>query len=493
MRSDETPSFSPARKWSISFNVLVSTLALLAVVLMANYLAARHFWRLPLSLQAQTELSPMTRRVLAGVTNQVKVTAYLEKASPLFDSVWALLKEYQFASSKLNITAVDCELDPAAAQVAAKYRLSQGAKNLIIFDCQGRTRMVGEGELSELDMQPLLAGKSQEIKRTHFKGEQMFTSAILNVTTARQLKAFFVQGHGEHRLDSDESLMGYSRFAELLKDNNIQVETIKLTGPAEIPDCQLLVVAGPTDAFLPEELNKIDRYLKQGGRLLVLFNYLSVEKQIGLEQMLATWGIEVGRNVVVDQKNSFTGKDIVVANFGNHPLVKPLYQSRGLYLLLPRSIGKAKTAGASADNPQVEPLVTTSENGRVITEIRKGELYSTAADRTGSISLMAAAEKGGLRGVAADRGATRVVAIGDSIFLGNETIDKVGNYEFANLAVNWLLSRNELIGALGPRPIREYKLTMTRAEMNNLRLGLLAGMPGGVLLLGAVVWFRRRH
>jgi hypothetical protein len=492
MIPDESPSFSPARKWSISFNVLVSTLVLLALVLMANYLAARHFWRLPLSKQAQTELSGLTRKVLQGVTNQVKITAYMEKASPLFDSVWALLKEYQFASSKLSIRAVDCELDPAAAEIAARYKLPQGAKNLIIFECQGRTRNVSEGELSELDMRPLMSGQSKEIKRTHFKGEQLFTSAVLTVTTPRQLKACFVQGHGEHRLDGDEGLMGFSRFAELLKDNNIQVEPLKLTGPADIPDCQLLIVAGPTDAFVTEELSKIDRYLKQGGRLLVFFNYLSVEKETGLEKLLANWGIEVGQNVVMDQKNSFTGKDLVVANFGGHPLVKPLYQSRGLYMLLPRSIEKAKASGSSADAPQVETLAMTSENGRVITQIRKGELYTSASDKTGSIPLMAAVEKGALRGVT-DRGATRIVAVGDSIFMGNETIDKVGNYEFANLAINWLLARNELIGALGPRPIREYKLTMTRSEMTSLRWGLLGGMPGGVLLLGAIVWFRRRH
>ncbi len=492
MKPDGSPSFSPARKWSISFNVLLSIVALLALVLMANYLGARHFWRLPLSSQAQAELSPLTQRVLAGVTNQVKVTAYFEKASPLFDSVWALLKEYQFASSKLNIRAVDCELDPSAADVSAKYKLPQNTKNVIIFDCQGRTRTVSEGELSELDMQPMLTGKSQEIKRTHFKGEQLFTSAVLSVTTPRPLKAFVLRGHGEHRLDNDEGQMGYSAFAELLKHNNIQAEPLELTRVTDIPDCQLLLIAGPADPFLPDELAKIDRFLKQGGRLLVLFNYRSVEKPTGLEKLLANWGLEVGLNRVIDRSNSATGQDIVVSNFGGHPVVKPLFQSR-LHLVLPRSINKAKPSTSSADTPQVELLASTSEHGRVITNIRNGEAHPSAADPVGSIPVMAAVEKGGLRGVASDRGATRIIAVGDSLFLGNEIIQSLANYEFANLAINWLLARNELIGALGPRPIREYKLTLTKAEMSNLRWGLLAGMPAGVLLLGAIVSFRRRH
>lgn len=286
--------------------------------------------------------------------------------------------------------------------------------------------------------------------------------------------------------------MGYSAFADLLKHNNIQAETLEMPRVNEVPDCQLLVIAGPADPFLPEELAKIDRFLKQGGRLLVLFNYRSVEKPTGLEKLLASWGIEVGRNRVLDRGNSSTGQDVVVGKFGGHPVVKPLFQSR-LHLVLPRSIDKAKTSASSADAPQVELLATTSDNGRIVTDIRNGEAHPSASDRLGSIPVMAAVEKGGLRGVASDRGATRIIAVGDSLFLGNEIIQSLGNYEFANLAINWLLARNELIGALGPRPIREYKLTLTKAEMSNLRWGLLAGMPGSVLLLGAVVWFRRRH
>ena len=48
------PSFSLSRRWSIRLNVSVAILAALALVLMVNYLAARHFTRLPWSGRAQT-------------------------------------------------------------------------------------------------------------------------------------------------------------------------------------------------------------------------------------------------------------------------------------------------------------------------------------------------------------------------------------------------------------------------------------------------------
>jgi len=284
--TDPKPSFSPARKWSVSLSVVVSTIAVFALMLMLNYLAARHYYRFPLALNTQTEISPLTLRVLSGVTNPVKAVVFFDKQEPLFDSVWGLLKEYRFACPKLTVEAVDYITDPASAELArAKYQLSFSSekdKDMVIFDCQGRTRIVNVGELSELDMAPLMSGNSQEIKRTHFKGEMMFTSAILGVSNPRQLKACYVQGHGEHDLDSDHKLMGYSKFNELLRDNNIEVQVLRLDGPGEIPDCQLMIIAGPKNPFLPEELAKVDQYLKQGGRVWVMFNYEAVEKPTGL-------------------------------------------------------------------------------------------------------------------------------------------------------------------------------------------------------------------
>ena len=39
----------------------------------------------------------------------------------------------------------------------------------------------------------------------------------------------------------------------------------------------------------------------------------------------------------------------------------------------------------------------------------------------------------------------------------------------------------------------EYKVTMTHAQMTSIRWIFLGAMPGGILLLGGLVWLRRRH
>ena len=59
--------------------------------------------------------------------------------------------------------------------------------------------------------------KTRQVRRAGFKGEMLFTSAIASVMDATQTKACFLQGHGEHKPESEE-FYGYLKFSQLLAD-----------------------------------------------------------------------------------------------------------------------------------------------------------------------------------------------------------------------------------------------------------------------------------
>jgi hypothetical protein len=114
---------------------------------------------------------------------------------------------------------------------------------------------------------------------------------------------------------------------------------------------------------------------------------------------------------------------------------------------------------------------------------------------SGVFPLIASVEQGVIQGVNSPRGGgTRMVVVGDSDFLDDQIIDSVaGNHYFAGLALNWLLEQPQIrLSSLGPRPIKEYKLYMSDSQRQTVQFLFLAGMPGAVLLLGGLVWLRRR-
>jgi hypothetical protein len=494
----ERPSFSFARRWSAVLNVAVSVTALLALLVMANYLGIRHFKRFHWAGDQATELSPRTRQVLAGLTNNVRVTVYYDSEDALYPRVNAVLREYQAVCPRITVERVDYYRDASQAkEVKARYKLTQlSDKDMIIFDAgSNHTRFVLSSELSDYDTRAVIEGRSREVKRTHFRGEMMFTSAILSVTTPRVFKAYFLRGHGEHDSESTDETTGYSKFAAILRDEcNIPSQNLILYNLREVPpDCSLLIIGGPTDPFLKDDLDKIRRYLDQGGRLLVLMNFFSVGKPTGIEKLLAQYDIAVGNNLVVDIENSYrrTGQNIVPSQMGSHPIVARLQNSQ-ILLSKPRSVRKSSTA-SRAGAAQVEELLFTGPNAFVVTDVRRGVAQpNPTVDPRGSVPLAVAAERGAVPGVSAERGATRLVVIGDSFFLLNDAIETPANADFATHTVNWLVDQAVLLSGVAPRPIKEYRINLKRSQMVTLRWGLLVGLPGSVLFIGLVVWWRRR-
>lgn len=216
----------------------------------------------------------------------------------------------------------------------------------------------------------------------------------------------------------------------------------------------------------------------------MLFNYFSIKHPTGLEPILARWGVNVGSDAVHDQNNSTPPayQDVIVFNFSQHPAVNPLTHL-ALQLILPRPVGKADRKDSPADAPKVDELVFSSPQSTLMGD-------STAAPR--SYPLMAAVEQKTAAGVANTRGTTRILVVGDSFFLGNRQIESAANRDFAGYAANWLLDRTVLLEGIGPRPVKEYRLTITHAQQKQVRWLLLAALPGGVLVFGWLVWLVRR-
>jgi hypothetical protein len=481
------PSFSRARTWNIGFHVILSSIALLAVFSMLNYLAHRHNHRIYLSNPALQKLSPLTVRTLSELTNTVKIVCFFDRREPLFGPVSALLKEFEALTDKIELEFVDYRMPGRAEAVRARYRLAaEGEAGRVIFDAGGRVRTVLSTELSEYAM-----NDDQQIRRTGFRGEQLFTSAILNVTQNAPVTAYFLQGHGEHNLSTDDQ--GYNRFGTMLEHNNIKVKLLgPLLGTNAVPaDCGLLVIGGPTRKFEAEELVNIERYLARGGRLLALLSIHSRVTPVGIEALLYRWNIEAGFDYVQDlgQGQSGDANIILTGNYGSHAIVRALLRSR-IKFVAPRSVSIRPTQQNRPDAPKLTELLFTSDKGQLAVAV---DTRGTAElRRTGAIPLAVAGERGGIQGVGADTGSSRVVVVGESLFVSNALIVDAGNSDFANQIINWLVSRDALLSEIGPSPLSEYQILLTEEQMTRVRWLFIGVIPGSVMVLGFFVWLRRR-
>jgi hypothetical protein len=496
-RPNSPTSFSAGRRWGIFFSVLVSIAAVAALVLMLNYLGARHFLRFSWSAKTSLKLSPPTLSLLNSITNDVKVTLYYDKQDALYSDVADLLNEYHLANPKISVHTVDYQVDPTSAlQTKATYGLASSEdKNLLIFECNHQVSIIS-GELlanySVEQLAPEASSDGQDASKRRFErhvrefdGEAIVDAKLISVI-GPPFHAYYLTGNGEPSLDGRANF-DYSGFAEALSNSHIQTTSLSLAGTNAIPpDCNLLIIAGPRYPIGTGELEKIRQYLAEGGRLFVLFNFKTVSPEpitTGLEAILADWGVNVGMNIITDPDNTANGQGLAVMNFNtNHACVGPLVGSR-LLLFPPRSIStNAVPASQGQDPPSVAALAWTGPRAVVDSQLPAG----------GPVPLIVAVEKKNVKGVL-QRGTTRIIVAGDSFFLSNPYIQAEANGAFAELAARWLLEQTQLMNGVPPRKVVEYKVTMTRAQMSAIRWIFRGAMPGGILLLGGLVWLRRRH
>jgi ABC-2 type transport system permease protein len=489
------PSFSPRRKWAIGFNVTLATIAVFAILVGVNFISSRYFpKRIYLSSDTRVQLSPRTLSVLKSLTNDVDITIYYNKEEPLYADIINVLHEYQAHSRKLKVRTVDYLQNPGeAAALQSKHQMGSSTnKDFILFESNGHWDSVDGNGLNkyQYDWQQSTNDSKLYInrRRVAFNGEMIFTAKLFALTQAKPLKAYFLQGHAE-RAPSDTGEQGCSKLVDVFHRNYVETATLdNLLGTNNIPlDCNLLVIDGPKGEFQDVETDKISQYLDQGGRLFALFDNASVDHNLGLESVLAKWNVRVTHSTVLDpsyaQSQDEKGQAFGVAALAVHDLTKPLLGQQ-IEIVLPRPIERIKTASQSGTEETHVTEIAFSSTNSVIQGNPNGD--------RGPHPLMVTVEKGIPKGVITQRGATRMLITGDSYFLDNQIIDFQVNQYFADAAVNWLLERTTFLEGIGPRPISEYQLLLNPGQINAVKGLLLGAIPGGILLLGSLVWLRRR-
>ena len=489
MSTPGTESYSTGRRWGGWVNCALAVLSVLALAAMANYLSYRHYTRASVAENIDLEFSSRTELMLRQLDSEVNVTVFYDEEESSRVLVLELLKKYQHANPLVRFTAVNPLREPARArEVIRRCRLPAQARNLIIFEANQRMQIVTQGQLTKMDASRTAKGELV-FKRTAFLGELHFTSAINAVSNPVMPRVFFLTGHGEHSPTNTGSA-GYTKCLRLLTDLGAVTSTIQLNRDTDIPTaCRLLVLAGPITKIDPTEIRKLERYLQNGGRMLVLLNRDSLA---GLENLLERWAVTAHDDVIFDPENTLGDSTLRVSQFMSHPSVRALQKGAlSVRLLMPRGIEANPRSALAAEGTQSTTLMATGPEAKARDTSIQGPPRVT---REGSLSVAVAVEKGAIPGVQAENATrlTRMIVVGDAAFLRNDRIDTDANREFAWHSINWLLNRAALLKGIGPKPIREYRFEYTKPQKNRMFALLLLILPAGTLSLGAMIWLRRR-
>jgi ABC-type uncharacterized transport system involved in gliding motility auxiliary subunit len=439
-------------------NLAVYTAVAVAIVVLANWFVDRHNRRWDLTPNQSYSLSPQTTKVLKELKNDL--TIYVFDRESGFRGRRDLLDNYSALTHRVTVRYVDPDRQPS---LAGQF----GIRNY-------GTVVVAGGD-------------------RHFEAqsstEEGLTNAIVRLLKG-QKTVYFIQGHGERDVDSSDRA-GYGRVKKQLENENRQVKTLVLLQKMEVPaDCSLLVIAGPRNDFLAQEVETIKKYLTGGGRALFLLDP-GVELT-NLAKLLADWNVTLRNDLVIDENPvaQLVGASPsmpLILKYGSSPIVQPLARTATLFPLT-RSfeVGKEYKAGVSA-----ESLCETSPDSFGVADFDpkvREVRYRAGKDTKGPLSVAVA---GTIAGEGEKKTEGRFVAVGTSMLAVNNYLPFEGNRDLFMNMVNWLSAEEDLI-SIRPKPPESQRLNMTAQQMRRvLYLGVF-GLPILIIALGTSVWWRRR-
>jgi ABC-type uncharacterized transport system involved in gliding motility auxiliary subunit len=448
--------FFSKRSSQLGTNTTILTVAVIAILVLVNFAGFRHHKRFDLTTEKLHTLSDQTKQIVGGLQKDVTIVRFDKSHNPVIDDQMA---EYTSLSHRLKFENVDPQQKPEVAQQYGATRLGD-----VIVASGSRKEHLESGAISEEDV----------------------THAIIKVMQDKSKTVCFVTGHGEKSL-SDSGENGFGRVDAGLKGQNYTAKTINLVSENGVaPDCSVVVVAGPTQAFFPQEAGMLEKYLEGAGKSLILVDPQTNPK---LEAVFTAWNTNVGNNVVIDASGVGSlfgaGPAIpLVTTFGPSPITKNFAGSMTFFPLA-RTVSVADKAKAE---PQIVELLKTSERSFTIPSLKQVQQKGAFDPKTGTQGPLSL-------GIAASRksaaGEARLVAIGNSEFAANPYLDQQKNGDLFYNAINWLAEDENLI-SIRPKSPTNRRVTLTQGQSSALTWLDLIFLPGIVILSGVYIWWKRR-
>ncbi len=489
------------RRWMISLNIATQVVALSLILLMCNWLVARHYLRFDWTRSSYYQLSEKTRNILAGLEQPLRIIVFMPSSDErgyvhkVIEDTRHLLREFQYyGRDNVRVEFVDTQRDLVRTRaLVAQFKVDPQQPDVVIFASGDRSKFVTINEIVDVEMTgTILRPEKPRIKA--FKGEGVFLAAIQAITEEAPPAVYFMTGQGERDPNSTDPQSGLSLLATYMKRDNLKVgvwnlQQQMLTDQRLPADAEALIVAGPVTRYSPEAVAELERYLAKNGRLLVM---LDPETYTGLEPLLEQWGVRVDDNLVVARTvtQSFM-MEALGTDYAAHPITERLSNINTSFVFS-RSVRRAPDETAPGrDRPRLTELVKTPAAYWGESDYRTRPFtFDKNVDLAGPVSLAVAAESSMPAGV--DIGTARLVVIGTSRFVTDGYITNWrGNLDFTMNALNWLLKR-ELNIAVSHKIPDEFSLGMTSQQVQWLTSLVVAVLPALVAGLGLLVWMQRR-
>lgn len=326
--------------------------------------------------------------------------------------------------------------------------------------------------------------------------EQAAISAMLYVTNTDPVRVAFTEGFGE----SDSS-----NLSNLLSKNGYDVETINLQSVAEIDSgIDYIVMFAPSMDYDNENLDKLAKFLDNDGAFgknLIYFSngqaYYNKTSEdsaalVNLSAFLAEWGIQIGDSYIMQTNPEYTYGNMAIAqvldiqdtDYAGDVYGNSLFTYDGYVRPVIRIWGEDKSKSGieqkvlikTYDGAYLRPMSTLSDSEFDISSAESGVFN----DAVCAFKIHSTSQE-----------VSRVVAFGSELF-PDVSYSNSNNQDFLVNMFNYISGKTEGV-TITSKAFSTVGFDMNQGSANVLAVILCIVVPVVVIVLGIVIWVRRRH
>jgi ABC-2 type transport system permease protein len=305
-------------------------LGLLVVLFLINLLSNVAFTRFDFTKEKRYTLSPISRDIMDGLKQPVRITVFLQGDFPggmkrLQHATKDMLSDLQaYSHGQMLFDFIDPikGLSPDAQDQAVQSLKANGLEPtfLSVKTDDGLTQklmvpgayVVANGKQVPVNLLLKRVGLSddEQLNISIQNLEYAFSSAIKKVIAGGKPQIGFTAGHNELTdLQLNDAMRSLSDGFEV---GRIDLKLIPFDSLKKI---KLVIIAKPDKPFTELEKFKLDQYIMQGGRVLWSIDQVSAEldslrghggeqlafaKQLNLDDQLFTYGVRINYDLIAD-------------------------------------------------------------------------------------------------------------------------------------------------------------------------------------------------
>ena len=467
------------KKWIADTTRVVLLVAVLVVAYLAiNILADKlNLPNLDFTEEKLYSLSDESKEKIKDIDKEV--TLYFFGADEN-TSIIDFAKQYTSANPKITVEVVNSTDRP---DLLEKYSIQDG-ESAIVVQAPDKSKTISIYELSNYDY---TTGQTTDLT------EEKVTNAIIETTSESNPKAYFLTGHGE-MVDSMTLAKQY------LKNDVIDVDDLDLLTSDFPDDCNVLIIATPTQDFTDVETDKIMAYINNGGNIL-WFNNVSTTSLPNVQKVLDTYGVSIGNGIIreTDSDRMLPGaQGFILPSLATNKITEDISDG---YVILFNSTRLDFKSDEELENLGVtaNPIIQSSDTSYYRTDQSITDSAAQDGEETGSFAIGEEMTK-----TIGDKESTLVI-IGDNLFISDSQINMRSSYSTTQSinAINFRSNSDILLNAVSYLADRDPAVTIrkktenvtyTATQKQDLIIrSIIFILPLAIIVFGIIVWQVRRR